>query len=138
MSFREKKAWLTLVAILLVFTLFVLHVPRVFDAAPDPGAFHVLLLAILAFIVIEVVGLVILRLRYPEDARTPRDERERRIDQRAEVIAGRCYVLLSLLAILSVHHGANAFVLGYFIVFAFALSQMVNQGARIWFYRRET
>ena len=61
MSFREKSAWVTLLAILLVFALFGLHIPRLLD----PGHFeiHALLACFVAFLSIEVVAWVVLRLR---------------------------------------------------------------------------
>jgi urea transporter len=60
MSFREKSAWITLISILLVFVLYVLHVPNMFD--PDPGMWelHVVGMTIVTFIVIEVVAHVVL------------------------------------------------------------------------------
>jgi hypothetical protein len=136
MSFREKSAWLTLLAILAVFTLYFAHGARPFVPDPDPWSFHVLVMCIAALLVIELVGHLVLWLRYREEAREPRDERELLIDLKATRLSARCYALFTALAILTVHHGATARALGYFIVFSFALAQVVNYGARIYFYRR--
>ena len=95
MSFREKSAWVTLIAILLVFALFVLHAPRL--SHPGISDFHVLVACIGAFILIETVAYLVLRLRYPEDARTPIDERERLINLKATRLASGCYVVGSFL-----------------------------------------
>jgi hypothetical protein len=134
MSFREKSAWVTLIAIVLVSALFALHAPRL--SHPGPWDFHALLACIAAFIVIETVAFLVLRLRYPEDARTPIDERERLINLKATRLASGCYVIGSFLAVLTLHHGASAVMIGYFIVLAFVIAETVKFGARIVYYRR--
>jgi hypothetical protein len=87
-------------------------------------------------VVIEMAGSVVLRLRYPQDARTPVDERERLINLKATRLASGCYVVGSFLAVLTIHHGASAVLLAYLIVFAFVIAEMVKYGARIVYYRR--
>jgi heme/copper-type cytochrome/quinol oxidase subunit 4 len=136
MSFREKTAWVTLISILLVFALYFLHVPRLFNPNPGLWSLHALLASTACFIVIEVLGLLVLRWRNPVDARTPKDERERLIDLKATRLAARCYVVLTFLAILTPHHGANGFAVGVFVLMAFTIAQVVNYGARIFYYRR--
>ena len=134
MSFREKSAWITLIAILLVSALFALHGPRL--SHPRPWDFHALLACIAAFIVIETVAYVVLRLRYPEDARTPLDERERLINLKATRLASGCYVVGSFLAVLTIHHGASAVMVAYLVVLAFVFAEIVKYSARIVYYRR--
>ena len=134
MPFREKSAWVTLAAILLVSVLFVLHAPRL--SHPRPGDFHALLACIVAFVVIEIAAFLVLRLRYPEDARTPIDERELFINLKAGRLASRCYIVGSFLAVLTIHHGASAPMIGYFVVLAFVIAEIVKYGARILYYRR--
>jgi hypothetical protein len=134
MSFREKSAWVTLIAILLVFALFVLHAPRL--SHPGPSAFHVLVACIGAFVVIETGAYLVLRLRYPEDARTPLDERERLINLKATRLASGFYVVGSFLGVMTIHLGANGPMVGYFIVLAFVIAEIVKYVARIIYYRR--
>ncbi len=134
MSFREKSAWATLLAILLVFALFVLHAPRL--SHPRPGDFHELLACVAAFVVIETVAFLVLRLRYPEDARTPIDEREQLIHLKATRLAARCYLIGSFLAVGTLHLGASAVIIGYLVVLAFVIAEIVKYGARIVYYRR--
>ena len=134
MPFREKSAWVTLIAILLVSALFLLHAPRL--SHPGPWDFHALLACIGAFVVIEIVAYLVLRLHYPDDARTPIDERERLINLKATRLASGCYVVGSFLAVLTLHHGASAVMIGYFIVLAFVIAEIVKYGARIVYYRR--
>ena len=134
MPFREKTAWVTLTAILLVSALFVLCAPQL--SHPRPRDFHALLACIAAFVVIETVAFLVLRLRYPEDARTPIDEREQLIHLKATRLAARCYVVGSFLAVLTLHLGASAVMIGYFVVIAFVIAEIVKYGARIGYYRR--
>ena len=136
MSFREKSAWITLSAILLVSVLYFLHAPMILDPSPGPWEFHILLASIATFIGIEVVAYIVLYLRYPKDARTPKDERERLIDLKATRLGAYVYVVASFLAILTPHHGANGFAVGIFIIMAFVIAQIVNYTARIVYYRR--
>jgi hypothetical protein len=75
-------------------------------------------------------------LRYPQDARTPIDERERLINLKATRLAARVYVIGSFLAVLTLHHGASAVMIGYFVVLAFVIAEIVKFSARIIYYRR--
>lgn len=134
MSFREKSAWITLIAMLMASALFALHAPRL--SHPGPWDFHALLACIAAFVVIETVVFLVLRLRYPQDARTPIDERERLINLKATRLAARVYVIGSFLAVLTLHHGASAVMIGYFVVLAFVIAEIVKFSARIIYYRR--
>ncbi len=90
MSFREKSAWITLISILLVSFLYFTHVPQPFD--PDPGEWELMVigLAIAAFVVIEIIAHIVLYVRFPKEARTPKDEREYLIDLRATRLAALC------------------------------------------------
>jgi hypothetical protein len=136
MSFREKSAWITLISILLVFVLYILHVPNIFD--PDPGVWelHVVLLTITTFIVIEVIAHVVLYLRFPKDARTPKDERERLIDLKATRLAAYVFVLGTFIAIMTPHFGVSGFAVMLYVIFAFVIAEVVNYAARIIYYRR--
>jgi len=136
MSFREKSAWITLIAILLVSVLFFLHGPELFRPVADPWTFHAVVASIAAFIVIEVVAYVVLYLRYPKDARTPKDEREQLIGLKATRLAAYVYVVGSFLAVLTVHHGASAGTVGYLVLVAFVVAEIVNYTARIIYFRR--
>jgi hypothetical protein len=136
MSFREKSAWVTLIAIVLVSALFFLHAPDFFSPRPDPFTLHALLACLGAFIAIEVVAYVVLYLHNPRDAKTPRDEREQLIALKATRLAAYVYVAGSFVAMATVHVGANGPALAYFVVLAFVVAEVVNYAARIVYYRR--
>jgi len=137
MSFREKTAWVTLIAILIVSAMFFLHGADIFQ--PDPGSWelHMLGLSVAAFILIEVVAYVVLYVRNPKDARTPRDEREQLIDLKATRLAARVYVIGSFIALAALPiHGASGFAVGFGVLMAFVIAELVNYSARILYYRR--
>jgi Ca2+/Na+ antiporter len=136
MSFREKSAWITLIAILLVSVMFFLHGPDIFDPSPSMWTLHIAALSIAAFIVIEVVAYVVLYLRYPKDARTPKDEREQLIALKATRLAAYVYVAGSFLVILASIHVGSGPTVGYFVLMAFVIAEIVNYAARIIYYRR--
>lgn len=138
MSFREKSAWITLVTIVFVSLLFVLHMPPPWSLAPRPNffMFHVLLMSVGAFVVIEIVAHVVVALRAPRDAKAPLDERDRLIAWKARSIAYYVAAVLSFVSASLIHLGANQIALAWCILVSFVVSQAVNYVARIIYYRR--
>lgn len=136
MSFREKTAWVTLVALLIVSAMYFHHVRNPFE--PDHGAPRALLLSIAAFVLIEVIAWLVLRLRNPVEARSQKDELERLIGLKALRIAFHIYVVASFTAIFFTLHvrGAGAVALAMCIVIAYVGAQLANCVARIIYYRR--
>ena len=136
MSFREKSAWVTLIAIAFVVGLYYMHAPRVLDPRSGGWELHILVLCFAAFIVIDLVAHVVLYLRYPKDARTPKDERERLIDMKAVRIAYWVFVAGAFLSVATLHAGATVGGIAYLVLTAFAVSQLVKHAARVIYYRR--
>lgn len=129
MSFREKSAWITLTAILVVSAVYFLIVP----ASQRAQSF---VYCVLAFVAIEIVGHLVVFVRAPRDARTPRDERERLIDLRAVRTAAYVYVVGSFAAVATLHTGASAVEVGNGVLLAFIAAEIVNYTARILYHRR--
>ena len=136
MSFREKSAWISLISILLVAGFFFLHVPWTLTPSHSPRLVWGLLYCIIALVVIEVAAHLVVAIRAPEDASAPKDERERLIDLKAIRVAHYVYVIGSLLAVSAIHHGANAIAMGYGVLLAFVVGEVVKNGARIFYHRR--
>jgi hypothetical protein len=136
MSFREKSAWVTLIAIVLMFVLFLLHGPDIFGPDPSDWTLHAAAACFAAFIVIELIAHLVLYIHNPKDARTPKDEREHLIGLRATRIAAYVYVVGSFLAVLTTHHGATGRAVGFFMLLAFVVAEIVNYTARIFYFRR--
>jgi hypothetical protein len=139
MSFREKRAWVTLITLIFVLTLFWLHIPptRMLAPPPDVWVLHVLLMMIATFVAIQIVVGLVMRLRSPLDARTPKDERERLIELKSRAIAWYVFVVLSLGGIfVTIHAGANEIGLGFVVLFSFVVAEIVNYAMRVYYYRR--
>jgi len=138
MSFREKSAWITLIALILLTLFFITHLPPPLTLAPLGGwVFQVLAIGVVAFVVIEVIAHVIVAVRSPRDARAPRDERERLIALKGTNIGAYAYVVLSLGSVfVVVHLGANAIGVAYCVFLSFVIAQVVNYAARVLYYRR--
>src|SRR5688572_29082260 len=122
MSFREKTAWITLITLIVTSLLFVLHPPLQLTLAPEPDVFslHVLLLSIATFVVIEIVAIVVVRIRSPRDAKAPLDERERLIVLKARSIAWYVLAASSLGSVMTtIHLGANELGLAYCVLISF-------------------
>jgi hypothetical protein len=83
MSFREKIAWITLVSMSVIYGLY-------FWSVVHPGAgihFGGLLGTIIVLILVQVVLGIALAITTPNDAKAPRDERDKLIDLRAARVA---------------------------------------------------
>ncbi len=135
MSLREKSAWISLVSIAVVGFVFFLHVPRTLTPRSGSEMFHALLICLSALIVIEVVAHAVVVIRAPLEARAPKDERERLIELRAIRVAAYVYAALSMGAVSLLHVGANGGAVGYAVLLALVVAELVNYGSRILYYR---
>jgi hypothetical protein len=140
MSFREKSAWIMLIMLVLMTVLWAMHFPwwRPFTLAPDPDpiVFHALILATVSFVVIVVIAHIVVAVLAPRDANARADERERLIALKATRIGAYSYAALSLSSIVLIHLGANEIGLAYFLLYSFAIAEVVNYAARIVYHRR--
>jgi len=84
MSFREKTAWVSLLAMGGIYGAYFWSVMAAGHAALDGGR---LLGTIVALVAVEIVFLTVIALFAPKDARAPRDERDRLIELRATRVA---------------------------------------------------
>ncbi len=82
MSFREKTAWISMLSMVAIYGFYFWSIVR---AGPQPGAFHFggLLETIVALAMVQTVLIVAVAIFKPEDAKAPRDERDRLIQLRA-------------------------------------------------------
>jgi hypothetical protein len=139
MSFREKRAWVTLITLIFVLVLFFLHIPPQRMLAPESNGWvlHVLALMLATFVTIEIIAHIVMRIRSPRDARTPKDERERLIELRSIAIAFYVYAVLSIGGIfVTLHTAANEIGIGFVVLLAFVIAEIVNYAMRIHYYRR--
>jgi hypothetical protein len=92
MSFRERTAWITLISIVVSFSLYYGAIFTGLVEGRSMGAFHIGLASIIGLVVLQVVLNLIATLLNLKEARTPRDEREQMIHARSHVIG--YYVLM--------------------------------------------
>jgi small-conductance mechanosensitive channel len=140
MSFREKTAWVTLIAIAVVSLMYLLHMPWPLDEHSDREMVHAMGASVAAYVLIEIVAYLVLRWRNPQDARLPKDERERLIDLTALRIAYYVLVVGMLGGMFVTLHlvGARHSTVSWMSFTAFVFAHTVKHAARIYYYRRGT
>lgn len=138
MSFREKTAWVTLIALVLVSLMYWLHIPSLFEPHPQGWVLLVLALSLGTFVLIELIAWVVFFVRNPRETRTPKDEREQIISLKASRISSWVFTVGTFTAIFVTLHlaGAGTVAMGMSVVIAFVLAQVVRQAAIIFYYRR--
>ena len=103
MPFREKSAWISLFCLLATFGLFFVLLSRGLLGPTGMHHLHWFLMALLAFILLQVVLHIIARVTAPLDAKAPLDERERMILLRASRNAYITLFVGAVLVPLSLH-----------------------------------
>lgn len=137
MPFREKTAWITLVAMI---------APTLFFASTGLGlmhphgfeALHFFLLCVIAFVVLKVVLQLIAAAMAPKEARAPADERERLIGLRAGRNAHVALIVGVLFVPLSMHLDVHYSQLGFIAMLALMVSEVVRAASRIVYYRLDS
>ena len=98
MPFREKKAWVTIAALLIVFIPYGFYMTRAYHV-PEPNykyLMHLAAIAFTGFVVLEIILILVARKLSPEDAGLPKDEMEKLYASRATRVA---YVTLITLVL---------------------------------------
>jgi len=139
MPFREKKAWATLFTLLIVFVPYYYFMVDLYHQ-PEPDFHelaHLATVALHAFIVLEVVLLLLARWLSPEDKGIPLDEREQLFAARATKIAYVTLIIASIAVVFPMIHviGGN-WGWGMSVLGAIILAEMVRAIALIVQYRR--
>lgn len=139
MSFREKKAWVTMFALAFVFFPYYFFMVRIYHQ-PSPDIAYLMQLAAIAlavFVVLEVVLILVARKLSPEDGAVPMDERDSLFAYRASRIA---YVTLIFLVVAvtfpMIHmHGRN-WGFGMLYLAAILFAEILRASLLIVQYRR--
>jgi len=136
MSFREKSAWITFV-LLLAFGVYFAEVAKPWFGFSTAHAnyFPLFLLLVAAIVIVEIVLHVIIAIRSPQDAKAPRDERERLIGQRATARAYFWLLAGAFAAIGMIHLGAGPLVLAHGVLFAIWIAELVRHASLLYYYR---
>jgi len=139
MSFREKSAWISFVCLLLL-TLGVVSSQH-FHQHDAQGRdlinpLHLALGIFLGFALLQVVLHLIIRAHSPQDARTPKDERERLIELRAARIGFYSLVVGELTAMALFHAHGHPSTLMWTVLLAILIAWLIKLGSEILLYRR--
>ena len=140
MSFREKKAWVTALALVAVFLPFYwLMMNAYHQPQPDYSYLgNLVLVALATFLVLEIVLVMAARFLSPEDAAVPLDEREQLFAFRAARIA---YVSLIVFIVLTtfpmIHMEGRNWGWGMVFLGAIIGSEILRATALIVQYRRD-
>ena len=138
MSFRDKSAWISFLLILGVFIPFFWNSYRQFSGQVDGQAdVSVAVWLLVAFVVLEIVLHAAIALQAPNDARSPRDEREHLIEMRAMRVAFQVLVVGALAGVATVHLSRSAWVMQQVVLLAIVLAELVKFGGQIVLCRRD-
>lgn len=137
MSFREKSAWITFVSLLVAFTPFFFFSYQALTGQLGRGQARTLAFGLIAaFVALEVVLHAVAAALAPNDARTPRDERERVIAMRAAHLAYPVLLVGALAAAALIHVTPSAWVLQQAVLFVIVVAELVKFGTQIVLFRR--
>lgn len=143
MSFREKSTWVTFLLLLTSFGIyfgnafFVLHGRHDhLGGQPTPNLVHLFVALIAGFVMLEIITHVVFAWRSPQEAKTPRDERERLIELKS--MRPAFYVLLvgAFLAIGTLHLGTTTFHMAHSILLVVWVAELVRYGMQLYYFRR--
>jgi cytochrome b561 len=138
MSFREKSAWISFFC-LVVFGGFwfrnIIRVEVYHERQPNPMLAFFSLLG--ALILSELMLHIVIAVRDPKEARTPKDEREQLIDLKAARVA--FYVLMAgaWLSIGTLHLHFDRLRIADSVLGAIIVAELVKYATQIALYRRD-
>ena len=119
MSFREKSAWISFVLVFLAASVYFAHAALVMASHTGFGSLaHLFFALVVGLVVLEVILHVVIAARTPHEAQSPKDERERLIDNKATHIAFPVLLVGALSANLPMHLGGGRWEMSQVILFA--------------------
>ncbi|MEX1368041.1 MAG: hypothetical protein AB1Z98_33235 [Nannocystaceae bacterium] len=136
-SFRERVAWLSIFAILGTLGPYLawasVYPPTV--PMPDLSTLSWFGVAVVAQAVVLGGGQIWMRLRWPEDACAPADERDRAIERRSVRIAYYTLIVGMVLVGCVMPFSASGWALINAAVFAIVVAELAHYGIAVWCYR---
>lgn len=138
MSFREKSAWISLLAYLGIYGFYFVQVGSALTRGDTDGAPFLGLFAqsIALFIAVIIMGTVITAVLAPREANAPADEREKLVTLKANSASG--YVLAAgvVLTIGVIFYGAKDFLVINLLFFSLVVSEVYKIVTQLFLYRR--
>ena len=138
MSFREKSQWVALLAVVVVFAQYFARVLPVHGADVAPQHVARFVAAIIALVLVQIVGQAVLAAANRRDAArgVQQDERDRLIDLRAARISLHVLGVAVFTALVTAMTVPGNFAVVHVLFGGWVLAQAVELGARIALYRR--
>ncbi|MGZ3375274.1 MAG: hypothetical protein ACXU8S_01630 [Phenylobacterium sp.] len=141
MSFREKSAWITLVSVLICFGA---YFTELFGGLASPshhfggglGSVHLLLVAVLALVVLQVVLTMIAAWTTPKAGRGLADERERLIQLRSQSLGYHVLLVLAVSLFAPAIFGHRGIEMANFALLAVVIATLTVAVAQIVMFRR--
>lgn len=140
MSFREKSAWITLVSVLVCFGAYFVELFGGLASAHHHfgglGSLHLLLLAVLALVVLQVTLTAIAALTTPKAGRGLADERERLIQLRSQSLGYHVLMVLAVGLFAPAFFGHRGLEMANFALLAVVIATLTVAIAQIVMFRR--
>ncbi|HVV65555.1 MAG TPA: hypothetical protein VHC42_08795 [Rhizomicrobium sp.] len=138
MSFREKTAWISLFANLLVYGVYFAMFVSALQRGPiDKSQFFELFVGCFAAVVVAMIVLTVIAAIFsPRDASAPLDERERLIALKAMQFGYFILAASVVMAVGAAYFGLDGFLLANALFFALVLAEVAHYGAQIYYHRR--
>lgn len=139
LSFQEKSIWVSLIIMLIVwFNYFSVIQPAMLEGnigrAETIGVF---IGAVIALIVLQIIGQIIIAVANPKSADQPSDERDKAIARRSGNISG--WVLSFLVVSIggyAMFLDVSSILIANLLLLAVVLTQCVDYAFQLLFYRR--
>jgi len=136
MSFREKAAWIAVLAYALVFGGYFYSLWQSWDVRWGAGLSLGLMVGAVVMLVIITAGLtIIVALLNPKEADAPADEREKLIELKSERIASYTLSALLICLIGTLLVGWNGVLVANLLLGAMVIAELAKALAQIAYYR---
>ncbi|MGD9816586.1 MAG: hypothetical protein AB7Q23_11790 [Hyphomonadaceae bacterium] len=136
MSFREKSAWIALLAYGGVFGAYFIALWQAWDPANgQPLSIGPLVAAMFAFVGIVTVLTIVAALLNPKAANAPADEREKLIELKAERAAAYTLSTGVLLSMTGLLLGFNGYLIANALLASLVAAELVKAGWQIASFR---
>lgn len=128
MSFREKSAWISLFASVVIYGSYF--------ASGGVSSFGALVGATVLFVLVMIVLTVLAAVMSPRDASQPADEREKLIALKSARVALIVITIGAIAAIGAMFYGADRVLVANGLFFAMVLGEIAKDSAQIVYFRR--
>ncbi len=138
MSFRDKSALVTIVALLIASVVYVVSLLTAAAGSPVVDVVYqpYLIGFVIVLVIVSVVGQIAVAVRSPKEATAPRDERERLITWRAGSISAYVLEVGAFLAIALAMAKIDWFWIANTVLALWVLAEIVDGGVQLTLSRR--